>query len=305
MPKGSAWINFIYINVAFILQIIVLFYYVKIKEIKANWPKYRCNPMFMPLSDDMANDFIYCVQNMQTNFMSHLLQPITYMLTGLTSISGNLAGSVNNSRGMFSYMRTEITSIVGNIFGAFSNIVIEFQRISLATKDVISKMMAITLTLMYTLDGSIKTMRSMWNGPPGDSVRLIGSFASCFLPSTKVKLQDGTIRKMKDLHLGDILENGSKVHAVMKVGNLTNDMYYKIKGAGVNGTSIYVTGKHLMLDKTSGKFIPVEKHIDAIPMPNKKITWFSCLVTDNHQMQIRDKIFWDWEDQIYENMCDT
>ena len=38
MPKGSAWINFIYINLAFVLQIFAMYYFTKIKEIKDNWP---------------------------------------------------------------------------------------------------------------------------------------------------------------------------------------------------------------------------------------------------------------------------
>jgi hypothetical protein len=296
MPKGSAWINFIYINVGFILQIFAMYYFTKIKEIKDNWPKYRCNPMYMPLSDDISSDFAFCVQGMQTNFMGYLLQPVNYILSGLTSITGNFAGDIGNIRGMFSYIRDQITAIVGGIFGVFSNIVIEFQRITLSIKDIVGKIIGMVVTIMYIVDGSMKTVRSMWSGPPGILVRAV-----CFLPTTKLKLQDGTIKKMKDLSLGDVLENGSKVQSVMKISNYANESYYKIPKKGVNGATIYVTGSHLVQD-AEGKFIQVKNHPDSKPAPNKKISWFSCLITDDHKIQIGDVLFWDWEDdEHYKN----
>jgi hypothetical protein len=296
MPTGSAWINFIYINTAFILQIFAMQYFVKIKEIKDNWPKYRCNPMYMPLSDDISTDFVYCVQSMQTNFMGYLLQPINYILNGLSSITGNFIGDISNIRNMFSYIRDQITSIIGGVFGVFVNIIIEFQRITIAIKDIVGKIVGMTMTLMYIVDGSMKTVRSMWAGPPGILVRAV-----CFCPSTKLKLMDGTIKKMKDLSLGDVLENGSKVHSVMKISNYANEVYYKFSDKGVNGKSIYVTGSHLVQD-AEGKFIQVKNHPDAVIAKNKKVKWFSCLITDDHKMKVGDMTFWDWEDdEHYKN----
>jgi hypothetical protein len=79
MPKGSDWVNFIYINLAFVAQVVAMYYFTAVQQIKDNWPKYRCNPMYMPLSDDIQKDFVYCIQSMQTNYMGYLLQPLTYI----------------------------------------------------------------------------------------------------------------------------------------------------------------------------------------------------------------------------------
>lgn len=40
MPSGKNWMNFIYINLAFVLYIAGVFYYGQIAQIKANWPLY-------------------------------------------------------------------------------------------------------------------------------------------------------------------------------------------------------------------------------------------------------------------------
>jgi len=73
MPSGKDWVNFFYVNLAFALYIGGVFYYSQVTQIKANWPLYRCNPIYMPLADDIESNFVYCIQSMQGNFMGYLL----------------------------------------------------------------------------------------------------------------------------------------------------------------------------------------------------------------------------------------
>jgi len=63
MPKILDWTIFFYVNLAFILQFIFIYYFIALSDVKKNWAKYRCNPMYMPFSDNVKEDFIYCVQN--------------------------------------------------------------------------------------------------------------------------------------------------------------------------------------------------------------------------------------------------
>ncbi len=83
MPSGKNWVNFLFINIAFACAIVALYYIISVNEIKSNWPAYRCNPMYMPLSDDIKKDFTYCIQNTQSSFMGYILQPITYLTSSL------------------------------------------------------------------------------------------------------------------------------------------------------------------------------------------------------------------------------
>uniref|UniRef100_A0A6C0AQK2 Hint domain-containing protein n=1 Tax=viral metagenome TaxID=1070528 RepID=A0A6C0AQK2_9ZZZZ len=295
MPSGKNWINFIYINLAFALYIIGVFYYSQLAEIKANWPLYRCNPMYMPLADDINENFIFCVQSMQIDFMGYLLQPITFITSAITSMLGNFLDTIQNVRAMFNKIRTFFTNIIQSIFGVFLNLIIEFQRIIIGIKDLIGKTIGIMVSLMYTMDGSIKTMRSVWNGPPGQMVRALGR---CFYPNTFILLKNGEKKYMKDLDLGDVLSDGSIVESVMKIDNKREPIpFYVIKGGGVEGNDIYVTGSHLVFNKTINKFIKVEDYSNAVKS-DFKTDWFSCLITSNHKIPIGNEIFWDWEDHF-------
>jgi hypothetical protein len=292
MPTMTNYLNLIYVNLGFIAQITVMMYFKSALEIKENWPLYRCNPPYWIFSDNISDDFTYCVQNTQMNMMGYLLQPLNYMISSLTSIGGGFTDAINNVRVMFSSIRDFVSEIIQNVFGVFLNMIVEFQKIIISIKDMVGKMIGIVATIMYILDGSIKTMKSAWDGPPGQLVKSIGS---CFHPDTKIKLHNGQIYSMKDLPLGAEIEIDSSIFSIMKIANFMNEPLYKIQG-GVNGEDIYVTGDHFIYDTETKKWIKVKYFRDAELQHDVKSKWFSCLITTNRRIQIGERTFWDWED---------
>ena len=254
MPTLKNYFDFTLINLAFMLQIVAMVYFRAAADVKENWPLYRCNPPYWVFSENISEDFTYCVQNTQINTMGYLLQPITYLISNLTSFSGELGTSLNKIRQMISGIRGFTSNIVENIFGVFLNLIIEFQKMVLSIKDMVGKLIGVVVTILYVLDGSIKTMNSTWNGPPGQMVKAIGS---CFHPNTKVKVKTGEIYAMKDLPLGVELEDGGKVFSILKIDNPKKELLYKINN-GVEDDPIYVTGNHFILDPESNKFIQIK-----------------------------------------------
>jgi hypothetical protein len=135
-------------------------------------------------------------------------------------------------------------------------------------------------------------MNSTWNGPPGQLVRALGK---CFHPFTYIKLKNGNIKHMKDLDLGDILEDGSIIESVLKIDNRRERIpFYLIKDEQLE---ILVTGSHLVFDKSKNNFVKVENYNKAQQTDIISDT-FSCLITDTHHIPIGNEIFWDWEDHF-------
>jgi len=277
-----------------------------IQNIKQNWPKYRCNPIVMPFASYVGPDgtnpsdnFTYCIQNMQTNYMQYLLKPVNYNLNAMGSIASSLTESLNSVRGFFNYIRTEIMSIVEGIFGVFLNIIIEFQRNIINIKDLFGKLVAILATFIYILSGSIMTMNSAWKGPPGQLVRSVSKIKiRCFHPDTLIKTEKDFC-KMKDLELGTRLKDGSEIVSVMKISNLDENKkhivpLYRLNN-GENGEDIYVSGTHLIYDPKLEKFIQVSKSSKAV-LTNEYVDYFSCLITSTNIIPIGSHVFHDWED---------
>jgi hypothetical protein len=189
------------------------------------------------------------------------------------------------------------TGIVTSIFGVFLNILIEFQRLTIAIKDMFAKFIGVLATLMYTLSGSVMTMNSMWAGPPGQLVKEL-----CFHPDTKIQLKDGRILPMKDVPLNSILKNGTQVCAVMSISNRDEEGEYVERifkmNDGEEGETILVSGSHLVLDPKTKTFVKVEnlEGDDSPTLTDIECDTLSCLITSNHTIPIGEWIFHDWED---------
>jgi hypothetical protein len=296
MPTMNNYLNLIYVNLGFIAQIAIMMYFRSILEIKKNWPVYRCNPPFWIFSENISEDFTYCVQNTQMNTMGFLLEPINYMITSLASVGSGFNESINNIRNMFNSIRGFVSNIIENVFGVFMNLIIEFQRMIISIRDMVGKMIGIVTTILYVLDGSIKTMESAWAGPPGQMVQAIGS---CFHPETSITLANGQHYNIENLPLGAELTDGGKVFAVLKIDNHKKEPLYKIKGSEQD---IFVTGEHFVFDQTNKQWIQVKNYVKAEIQPDFIPEYFSCIITTNRRIIIDDELFWDWEDDELTNI---
>jgi len=283
---------FIFVTIFFIAGWFIFKMFSSIIDVRINWPIYRCNPLYWVYSKNISEDFTYCVQHTQFNMMGVFLEPINYLISALASIGNEFTTALNSVRDMFSNIRNALSQIVENIFSVFLNAIIQFQKMTISIKDMVGKLIGVVVTVLYVLDGSIKTMHSTWNGPPGQIVKAIGS---CFHPKTNIKLKNGQVYCMEDLPLGAELDDGSKVFSVMKIANLNNDGLYKVDG-GVNGEPIYVTGDHFIYDKLTNKWIQVKFSKESCAQKDITTNYFSCLITTNRNIKIGDQLFWDWED---------
>jgi hypothetical protein len=197
-----------------------------------------------------------------------------------------------------------VTNIIQSIFGVFLNIIIEFQKMMISIKDTIGKMLGIVVTMLYILDGSVKTMKSAWSGPPGKLIQSMSKIkiGSCFHPDTKVKTIDGTIYKMKDLPIDAELVDGCSVFAKMIISNKENIKLFEIQG-GIDNQTIYVTGEHCIFNKETNTWGYVKDYPYAKVQDDVKCEYFSCLITSNREIVIGEHLFWDWEDdEIVNNM---
>jgi hypothetical protein len=297
MKGGDVWLS-----ITIFLIFLLLFFFniisVGIKNVKENWPEYRCNPTVMAFSKELGNidpseNFTYCVQNMQADYMSIILKPVNYSLTLAGALASDLISSINAIRHMMDFLREALGGILSKIYDTFLNMIIEFQKSLISLDDMVNKIVGMMYTMMYVMEGVVHSMRSGWNGPPGKMLQALG----CFDPNTKVRLLNDKIVKMKDLNLGDKLKNGSVVMATINYSNVDeNGNYiqsiYKIPG-GENDEDIFVTGEHFVWDGEKWNY---SKNHPKAELANKKLKQFSCLCTSDNKIQIGDNLFWDYND---------
>ena len=152
--------------------------------------------------------------------------------------------------------------------------------------------------MIHTMDTSISSIKSIWNGPPGQTLRFVSGL--CFHEDTLMKLNNGNMKKIKEIEIGDILSDGSQVFATMVILNKKGDKYlsdmYRFKGTGENGEDILVSGSHLVLeDEENNIWTYVKEHNDSY-LIKENYNNLICLITDSHNIKIGNNTFGDWED---------
>jgi len=148
------------------------------KKVKDNWPLYRCSPAVMPFAKlfghDVGDNFMQCIQTTQSSYMEYLMMPLNHVISLVGSVATKIVKDTENIRGFIGKLRDKILFVVKNIFGIFSNILIGFQRIIIAMRDLVNKLAGIFATLMFVMSSALMVMKSLWGGIFGQMVRSLG-----------------------------------------------------------------------------------------------------------------------------------
>jgi hypothetical protein len=153
-----------------------------IKSIQQNWNMYRCNPIIMPFIGFVApegstvsteENFQFCVQNMMATFAPALTQPLSYLQSMTVDMMGTLNHSVSSSNKQSSSLRFSLSGIIGSIYDVFLNVVVEFNIIVIKLLDTQGKLSGIIATLMYLMTAVQYTILSMYNGIPGQMIKVL------------------------------------------------------------------------------------------------------------------------------------
>jgi len=111
----------------------------------------------------------------------------------------------------------------------------------------------------------------------------------CFDKNVKINLENGITKNIIDVEAGDILENGTKVTAKMKL-DATDVRMFKIKDVIVSETHIV---------KCGDKWLPVKDCPEAIEIHGYREPYLYCFNTNSKEIILNGVVFTDW-DEIYD-----
>ncbi len=273
-----------FIFLIFFILNIYLYVTVFFKNIKNNWPVYRCNPSVMPFAKyfgvDPLKNFTFCIQTIQTGFMNEFMQPVFYVVNVMNQAGKEMMLTIKDIKNFTNSFQGFVGLELGSLSGVFQKLQIALKKILIALIDTMARIGGILKVLINILKGSVLTARS--------------TFRVCFHPDTLVSMKDGTKKRIEDITLGEKLQKGSNVIGTLRLKPESSDVYYRIKSKKLND-DIYVTGSHFIKEPGTNKFIPVEKYKEA-EITNEQTDYMICLITSNHHIPIGEYTFWDWED---------
>lgn len=164
----------------FIILTLFVFYvytYCKVMQIKedvaSDWSNQRCNPKYMPFAgyithpegttpfEYTAENFQYCIQNIQNDVTGQAVQPFNYLISGVTGMLSTIGESTQKTREFLDLLRQRIKAFAENVLHRILNVMIPLQTIMIALLDSFHKIEGTMTAGLYTMLGSYYTLQSL------------------------------------------------------------------------------------------------------------------------------------------------
>lgn len=288
--------------ILFIISIIYVIYINKkysdeyLKEVKQNWNDYRCKASVIPIAGIVGpegttttNNLYDCFNEKVHGIFKTLMAPFVSIINVIMNILDQLIENINGIKKVIDFMRESITSIVEGIYNEIRDLMLKLEKVF---DDFIKVFKDIYTVISSLVDLGLDAFYSI--------VSLGNWFKHsffCFDENTKIKLSNNeySFRHIKDIKVGDILDDNTIVECILKLSTKGVIMY--------NYFGVIVSGSHLVYESGINKWIRVEesKYSKRIKKYNK--SYIYSLITSNAKIPVissipntinEDIVFADW-----------
>lgn len=282
-------IKFALISAVMLVVLIMLFAFGNLQEIAKNFPRYRCNPIFMPFASffgyDTKENFNFCLTSIFNLKAAEIFSPIYTLLGGFTDIIKLVVDVALGIRKLFSNFLFGVNNFVRNvrdrIQGLLFNVRMSFMKINNLMGRVYGTMYAVLWMGMSATTAG-------FNIADNDLVKFVFEF--CFDPNTPIALADGTTKAIKDVVIGDVLSPlPDGTNPVVTSTLLFNGKVTPM----VKINEVIVSAEHYV-QISGGAMVPAEQHPDAIT--HNSIPQLVCLNVTGHKFRVGELIVADYDE---------
>jgi hypothetical protein len=294
VPFENSYVGLIVVTILMVICVVGFYQFTKVSEVVNNWEKYRCDVSVLPFAGfygkDATENFEYCMTHMLTQKASAFTGPFASVLTIIVGGMMTFMQSLNS----FRVMLGSLTGGVGKVFQEFSdrfsflynNIQITSTRMQFLFKRLISSFISIIF-----LGSSAVTAGMNF----GDTFLFKFLDTFCFDPETVLELSGGAVKAVKNVELGSVLSDGSRVVSVYRFYSRGVPM---VRFSGPHGPVVVSTNHYMKgAGAETDKWIRCEDHPDARLLGD----WGSnrplvCFDTDTHRIPFGKYIFSDYDE---------
>jgi hypothetical protein len=141
----------------------------RVAYLKANWPQYRCNPIYMPIAgmvgDDVFTNFTKCTMKGFHDYAGFVMDPVMAEFDTVGSTVTEIGGALGDMRTMMASMRGGFMGIIGTVFGKIQNLMGSIQYTIIRMRTLLSRIMGVMLSFMLIFYTGMETGDSVVNGP--------------------------------------------------------------------------------------------------------------------------------------------
>ena len=266
-------VKFVLVTGILLTILILLFAVGNIHEISQNWPRYRCNPTFMPFAGafgySVKDNFQFCMNSMFKTKAGEVFAPIYGLLGNFTNTISLLVDTTLGMRTLFGNFVMSTNSFLKNVHDRIQGLLFQLRLTFMKMQHLMGRVYGSMYSMVWL--GTSAVTAGM-NLSENDMIKFIAEF--CFDPATRVPMADDTIKLISDLRVGDILADNVRVTSTFFMDG-TNVPMVEVQG-------VHLSSTHLVVGPT-GTMIAAGDHPAAKPIPS--IPRLICLNVEGHRFR--------------------
>jgi hypothetical protein len=269
----SSIIKFLVVTVILTVVLVLLFAVGNIQEIAQNWPRYRCNPAFMPFAGafgyNVQENFQFCLNAVFKSKAGEVFAPIYGLLGNFTNIVTLMIDTTLGIRKLFSNFFLSTNSFIRNVRDRIQGLLFQIRLTFLKMQTLMGRVYGSMYSMIWMGSSAVT---AGFNLSENSMIKFI--FDHCFDPATRIPMADGTVKAIETLRVGDLLAGDKRVTSTFVVdGNSVPAV--ELQGVRLSST-------HLVVGPT-GAMIAAGDHPAATPIPS--IPRLICLNVEGHRFQ--------------------
>ena len=253
-----------------------------------NWAENRCQPQYMLLAGlfghDVNENFQFCLNQIIQEKTKGATGPVASGMMGFTGILSNLMDSANSFRVTLATLVGGILKIISEFQSRFTALASRIKITAARMKVMMNRVYGMMFSIIYM---GLSAVTGVLNFGDSFVFKFVDTF--CFPPETPIALENGTIKPISEIQLGDFLEGMHRVTSVYQFAADGQEM--------VRLGSVEVSSNHFV--QFNEKWIAAKDHPDAYRIAD----WSGgntrpliCLSTNDHLIDLQGFRFADYDE---------
>ena len=271
----SSLVKFLIMTGILLTALILMFTLGNLTEIQKNFPRYRCNPLFMPFASnfgyDTKDNFNFCLSTIFDNKAAEIFGPIYQLLGGFVSLTKSIVDVALGIRKLFSNFLLGVNGFVQNVRDRIQQLLFSIRMSFMRMQHLMSRVYGTMYAVIWMGTSAIT---AGFNVSDNSMVQFLFEF--CFDPQTPLHLADGSVIAIKDAKLG------MKLAPTPNNPTPTITSVFEFDGSRtpmVVIDGVTVSSQHYV--KIDGEWIPAADHPRA--QPTASIPRLICANVTGHE----------------------
>jgi len=232
---------------------------------------------------DTTENFNYCLETIFQGKAAEIFSPIYSVLGGFTDIISLIVNVTLGVRKLFSNFLFGVNNFVRGVRDKIQSLLFSIRMSFVKLKNLMGRVYGTMYAVIFM---GTSAMTAGLNIADNDLVKFLFEF--CFHPHTKVVLHNGDVKPIKDILIGDRLQDveGAPVYVT------STFLFDGSKTNMVQIDNIIVSGEHFV--KYKGKMISAKEHPSANSADS--IPELICLNVTGNKIKLGENIYADYDE---------